>query len=33
MIRPETRAKYQPTIGIECHVQLKNRHQIVFGRC
>ena len=23
MISPETRAKYQPTIGIECHVQLK----------
>src|SRR5882762_3411718 len=23
MISPQVRAKYQPTIGIECHVQLK----------
>lgn len=28
MITPETRAKYTPTIGIECHVQLKTKTKL-----
>lgn len=28
MISPETRSKYTPTIGIECHVQLKTRTKL-----
>ena len=28
MISPETRAKYTPTIGIECHVQLKTNTKL-----
>ncbi len=28
MINPETRAKYQVTIGIECHVQLKTKTKL-----
>lgn len=31
MISPETRAKYQPTIGIECHVQLKTKTKLFSG--
>src|SRR5665213_4541050 len=28
MIDPSTRAKYRPTIGIECHVQLKTKTKL-----